>query len=250
MIYQTSQGLLLLFIGTTVGAACVFFLKNNAGDDLRRLLSGLSAGVMEAASVFSLLLPSVERAEELFGKLAFLPAVGGFAAGIFLFALLDGIEQKKQRDGDKTTLLIFAIVVHNIPEGMAVGAAFSAAAYVRTEAAVASAFMLAVGIAIQNFPEGAIISLPLAANGTPKPKAFFRGLLSGLVEPAAGLLTFLLSRFLVPALPALLSFAAGAMIYVVTEELIPEMGTDKKKALTAFTAGFALMMSLDVALAN
>ena len=240
-------GLAIPFLGTTLGAAMVFFMKNKLSLKVEKLLLGFASGVMIAASVWSLIIPSIDMAKEQ-GKIEWLPAAIGFILGILFLLLLDsliphlhlndnkpeGIKAKLK----KTTMMVFAVTLHNIPEGMAVGVTF------------AGAFALALGIAIQNFPEGAIISMPLKSEGMPKPKAFLYGMLSGIVEPIGAIITILLTNIIVPFLPYLLSFATGAMIYVVVEELIPESQTGQHSNIGTIgvTIGFVLMMVLDVAL--
>ena len=252
-------GLALPFLGTTLGAATVFFLKGKMNDSLERGLLGFAAGVMVAASVWSLLIPAMDMSASL-GRFAFAPALAGFAAGIAFLFLLDKITphlhamaQKPEGPAasiSRTTMLFFAVTLHNIPEGMAVGVAL--ASFLSGGAAISAAdsFALALGIAIQNFPEGAIVSMPLLSEGKGKGKAFLFGTLSGAVEPIAAALTILLTALLLPLLPYMLSFAAGAMVYVVIEELIPQAVRDEKTDICAitFAAGFALMMVLDVAL--
>lgn len=251
------QGLLVPFFGTALGAACVLFMKKCFSVTIQKDLMGVAAGVMVAASVWSLLIPSTEQSQHL-GKLAFIPAVTGFCIGVVSLMLLDKITEKIHKSTQKeensyfkkTTMLVLAVVLHNIPEGMAVGAVYANSICSKSHAAFSAAFVLAMGIAIQNIPEGAIISMPLAARGMSKSKAFFKGILSGVVEPVAGLITILLSSLIIPVLPYLLSFAAGAMIYVVVKELIPEIAEGKHSniGIIMFTFGFSLMMALDVAL--
>ena len=217
-------GLLIPFLGTTLGAACVFFLKNTMSGTLQRILTGFAAGVMVAASVWSLLIPSIEQAEHM-GIWSFIPAVAGFWAGILFLLLLDHVIPhlhlgSKEAEGpktklQKTTMLVLAVALHNIPEGMAVGVVYAGYLSGSAEISAMGALALALGIAIQNFPEGAIISMPLRSEGAGKGKAFTYGLLSGVVEPVGALLTIAASGIIIPALPYLLSFAAGAMIYVV-----------------------------------
>ncbi len=250
-------GLLIPFIGTTLGAMMVLFMKREIDNQLQRVLTGFAAGVMVSASFWSLLIPAVEQAKESTGKTGVIPAVAGFCLGMLFLLLIDTITPHMHLDETvegpksglkKTTMLVFAVVIHNIPEGMAVGVVY--AGWMQGNAAVSfsAAVSLAVGIAIQNFPEGAIISMPLHANGMGKGQAFLQGTLSGAVEPIAGFITILLASQLVPLMPVLLSFAAGAMIYVVVEELIPEMseGEHSNRATLAFMVGFAVMMMLDV----
>ncbi len=251
-------GILIPFAGTTLGAACVFLLRKQLGIGIQRLLTGFAAGVMTAASVWSLLIPALEQSEETMGRLAFIPAAAGFLAGIFFLLLLDRLiphlhMNAQKAEGlhsniTKNTMLLLAVTLHNIPEGMAVGVVYAGLKTGGISAAAALA--LAIGIAIQNFPEGAIISMPLRANGMNKGKAFTMGMLSGAVEPAGALLTLAAASFVVPVMPYLLSFAAGAMIYVVVEELIPEMseGEHSNVGVVSFSIGFTVMMILDVAL--
>ena len=258
MVGVIAQGLLIPFIGTTLGSACVLFLKKELNASLQRALIGFAAGVMVAAAVWSLLIPSMEQASGM-GKFAFVPAVVGFCAGMLFLLLIDKITPHMHLNNtaegprsrlSRSTMLVLAVVLHNIPEGMAVGVVYAGLAAGRSDISTSAALVLALGIAIQNFPEGAIISMPLASQGMKKRRAFLQGLLSGVVEPAAGLLTVLLSGLIVPVLPYLLSFAAGAMIYVVVEELVPEMaeGEHSNLGTVLFMTGFALMMALDVAL--
>lgn len=253
------QGLLIPFAGTALGSACVIFLKNNLSDTLQRALTGFAAGVMVAASVWSLLLPAMEQSQSM-GKWSFVPAVAGFWLGILFLLGLDRLIPHLHRgsteaEGVKSrlkraTMLTLAVALHNIPEGMAVGAVYAGWLYGDSSITLAGALSLSLGIAIQNFPEGAIISLPLRAEGLSKPRAFLYGALSGIVEPIGALLTVLLAAVMVPVLPYALSFAAGAMIYVVVEELIPEMSSGKHSNVgtVLFAVGFTLMMTLDVAL--
>mgnify|MGYP002524268242 FL=1 len=252
-------GILIPFLGTTLGSACVFFMKKSLGDKVQRALAGFAAGVMVAASVWSLLIPSIEQSEAM-GKLSFLPAFAGFWGGILFLLALDHLIPhlhvgSEQAEGPKsklgrTTMMVFAVTLHNIPEGMAVGVMYAGYLAGSTQITAASALALSIGIAIQNFPEGAIISMPLRAEGEKKGKAFLGGVLSGVVEPIGAALTIIAARFIVPALPYLLSFAAGAMIYVVVEELIPEMSQGKHSNIGTvfFAVGFSVMMVLDVAL--
>lgn len=252
-------GILIPFAGTTMGAACVYFLRGGIRPTLQKALLGFASGVMVAASVWSLLIPSMEMSESL-GRLAFIPAVAGFLLGIAFLLFLDrhvphlhiGCDEPEgPRTGlKKTTMLILAVTIHNIPEGMAVGVMFAGMLAENSGITMAAAFALSIGIAIQNFPEGAIISLPLKGEGLGSFRAFLLGTLSGAVEPAGALVTILLYRFLEPGLPYLLAFAAGAMLYVVVEELIPETAEGEHSDLgtIGFAAGFALMMVLDVAL--
>ncbi len=252
-------GLLIPFLGTSLGAGTVFFMRGQINEKVQKLLLGFAAGVMIAASVWSLLIPAIEMAE-LRGGPAWLPALLGFLLGIGFLLLLDQITphlhlSASKPEGPKTslsksTMLIFAVTLHNIPEGMAVGVVFAGALSGEMGISLSGAFVLAIGIAIQNVPEGAIISMPLRSQGYSKRKSFGAGALSGLVEPIAAVFTLMLTALVVPILPYLLAFAAGAMLYVVVEELIPEaQAGDHSDIGTIGTAlGFALMMVLDVAL--
>ena len=256
---QLAVGLLLPFLGTTLGAACVFFMKGQMKPLVQMMLLGFASGVMVAASVWSLLIPAMDMSEEM-GKYAFIPAAAGFLLGILFLLGMDRAVPHLHMGAEcaegpkcslkKTTMLVLAVTLHNIPEGMAVGVVFAGMLSQNTEITVAGAFALSVGIAIQNFPEGAIISMPLKSEGTGKGKAFLYGMLSGAVEPVAAVITILLAGFITPVLPYLLSFAAGAMLYVVVEELIPEAseGEHSNIGTIGFAAGFVLMMILDVAL--
>ena len=256
---QLAVGLLLPFLGTTLGAACVFFMKGQMNPLVQKMLLGFASGVMVAASVWSLLIPAMDMSEEM-GKYAFIPAAAGFLLGILFLLGMDRAVPHLHMGAEcaegpkcslkKTTMLVLAVTLHNIPEGMAVGVVFAGMLSQNTEITVAGAFALSVGIAIQNFPEGAIISMPLKSEGTGKGKAFLYGMLSGAVEPVAAVITILLAGFITPVLPYLLSFAAGAMLYVVVEELIPEAseGEHSNIGTIGFAAGFVLMMILDVAL--
>ena len=247
------------FLGTTLGAACVFFMKESLGDLVQRALAGFAAGVMVAASIWSLLIPAIEQSEDM-RKLSFLPAFIGFWVGVLFLLLLDRLIPhlhvgSEQAEGPKsklgrTTMMVLAVTLHNIPEGMAVGVVYAGFLSGNTQITAASALALSLGIAIQNFPEGAIISMPLRAEGEKKSKAFLGGVLSGVVEPIGAVLTIVAAQFIIPALPYLLSFAAGAMFYVVVEELIPEMSQGRHSNLGTvfFTVGFSVMMVLDVAL--
>ena len=224
-------GLLIPFLGTTLGAAMVFLMKNKMNIKIEKLLLGFASGVMIAASVWSLLIPSIDMAEGQ-GKVAWIPAAMGFLFGIIFLLVLDSIIPHLHLESDKpegvksklkkTTMMVLAVTLHNIPEGMAVGVTFAGAIIGNTGITMTGAFALAIGIAIQNFPEGAIISMPLKAEGISKGKAFLYGTLSGIVEPIGAIITILLTNAVVPILPYLLSFAAGAMIYVVSGELTPE----------------------------
>ena len=259
MTIEVLRGICIPFFGTMLGAACVFFQKNNMHPLVQKVLTGFAAGVMVAASIWSLLIPAMDQAEGM-GKFAFVPAVIGFWLGVLFLLALDFIiphmhlgssEAEGPRTNlKKTTMMVLAVTLHNIPEGMAIGVVYAGVLLGEQELSLAAATALSIGIAIQNFPEGAIISMPLQAEGMKKPKAFALGALSGIVEPIGAILTVLAAGLVVPVLPYLLSFAAGAMIYVVVEELIPEMSQGKHSNIgtIAFTAGFTLMMMLDVAL--
>ena len=252
-------GILIPFLGTSLGAASVFFLKQSLGDHIQRALTGFAAGVMVAASVWSLLIPAMEQSTAL-GRLAFFPAAAGFWLGVLFLLLLDHIiphlhRNSEQAEGprsqlQRTTMMVLAVTLHNIPEGMAVGVVYAGYLSGTAQITAAGALALSLGIAIQNFPEGAIISMPLRAEGMSKGRAFWGGVLSGIVEPIGAVLTVLAAGIIVPALPYLLSFAAGAMLYVVVEELIPEMsqGEHSNIGTVFFAVGFSLMMILDVAL--
>ena len=252
-------GLLIPFLGTTAGAACVLLMKKTLGRSVQRALIGFASGVMVAASIWSLLTPAMEQSAGL-ERLAFLPAVIGFGIGMAFLLLLDTViphlhMNAENAEGPKsrltrTAMMVLAVTLHNIPEGMAVGVVYAGLLSGSAEIKAGGALALALGIAIQNFPEGAIISMPLHAEGMSKGKAFLYGTLSGAVEPVGTVLTILLSSLFIPAMPYLLSFAAGAMMYVVVEELIPEMseGEHSNIGVVMFALGFMLMMALDVAL--
>ena len=259
MIQDAFWGILIPFLGTSLGAGCVFFLKKSLSDGIQRALTGFAAGVMVAASVWSLLIPAMEQAADL-GRLAFFPAAVGFWLGILFLLLLDHLiphlhQNSLQAEGPKsqlqrTTMMVLAVTLHNIPEGMAVGVVYAGYLAGTAQITAAGALALSLGIAIQNFPEGAIISMPLRAEGMKKGRAFWGGVLSGIVEPIGAVLTILAAGIVVPALPYLLSFAAGAMLYVVVEELIPKMsqGQHSNVGTVFFAVGFSVMMVLDVAL--
>ena len=253
------KGILLPLAGTSLGAACVFFMKKDISQRLRSALIGFAAGVMIAASVWSLIIPAIE-ASESYGKLAFLPATVGFWAGIVFLLVLDhtiphihlGSMQKEglRSKLGKNAMLVFTVSLHNIPEGMAVGAVYAGLLDKNAGVTLSGAIILSLGIAVQNFPEGAIISMPLASSGMKRGKAFFCGFLSGAAEPIAALLTVLLYETLIGTLPYMLAFAAGAMIYVVIEELVPEIAEAENSDIGTlfFALGFSLMMVLDVSL--
>ena len=254
-IAQIAQGLAIPFLGTVLGAACVFFMKKQMGQNLKRSLLSFAAGVMVAASVWSLLLPAISASESM-GKLAFVPATVGFWAGILFLYILDKITPhlhlgSATPEGPKaklkrTTMLTLAVTLHNLPEGMAVGIVFAGWLSGNVAITLSGAFALAIGIAIQNFPEGAVVSLPLRS----RKKAFALGALSGAVEPVGALITLLAAEALSPFMPYLLSLAAGAMIYVVIEEMLPEVseGEHFDAGTILFAVGFTLMMVLDSAL--
>ncbi len=258
MTSEVLLGIMIPFIGTSLGAGMVFFLKNQISENVQKILTGFAAGVMVAASFWSLLQPALESSEGL-GKLSFAPAAVGFLVGIGFLLLLDEVtphmHMDNQDEGPKnnlkrTTKLILAVTLHNIPEGMAVGVVYAGWLAGGTGVSQAAALALALGIAIQNFPEGAIVSMPLCAEGKRKGRAFLYGTLSGAVEPIAAVVTILAAGLIVPAMPYLLSFAAGAMMYVVVEELVPEMsrGAHSNVGVVMFAIGCMLMTALDVAL--
>lgn len=259
MSNEIVRGILIPLLGTALGASCVFFMKKTLHNGVQKALSGFAAGVMVAASIWSLLIPAMEQSESM-GKLAFIPAAVGFLFGILFLLLLDHLIPHLHLNSDqaegpqsklkKTTMLVLAVTLHNIPEGMAVGIVYAGWMNGNSQITGMGALALAIGIAIQNFPEGAIISLPLCSEGEKRGKAFISGVLSGIVEPIGAIITILAASLIMPALPYLLSFAAGAMMYVVVEELIPEMseGSHSNIGTIAFAVGFVLMMVLDVAL--
>ncbi len=259
MTIEIFRGIMIPFFGTAFGAACVFFMKKSMHTLVQKALTGFAGGVMVAASVWSLLIPAMNQAEHM-GKFAFVPAAVGFWVGILFLLALDRLVphlhlNSEQAEGPKSnfkkkTMLVLAVAIHNIPEGMAVGVVYAGLAMGQGEITMLGALALSIGIAIQNFPEGAIISMPLRAEGVSKSKAFLYGILSGIVEPLGALLTILAASLVVPVLPYFLSFAAGAMIYVVVEELIPEMSEGKHSNVGTvfFALGFTIMMILDVAL--
>lgn len=273
MDWNILLGTLIPFAGTTLGAAMVFFLRNEMNERLQKALLGFASGVMIAASVWSLLIPAIEMSEEQ-GVIAWVPATVGLLLGMGFLLLLDALtphiyQAEAEAEGNlekcgrtdcrdfacsgsqkKTNMLVLAVTLHNIPEGMAVGVTFAGVLNENALISMAGAFVLAIGIAVQNFPEGAIISMPLRGEGMYRKKAFLYGTASGAVEPAAAWITILLTRLVLPVLPYLLAFAAGAMIYVVVEELVPESQTGKHSSIGTIgvAAGFAVMMILDVAL--
>jgi ZIP family zinc transporter len=263
MAGTVALGLLIPLLGTTLGAAMVFFMKGEIKPGVQKMLLGFAAGVMIAASVWSLLNPAIEMSTAQ-GLPGWLPPAAGFMAGVFFLLFLDSVIPHLHMDSSKpegpasalkkNTMLVLAVTIHNFPEGMAVGVVFAGVLSGQADLSVAAAMSLSIGIAIQNFPEGAVISMPLAGNGAGKGKAFLYGFLSGVVEPAGALLTIALTGLITPLLPYILSFAAGAMIYVVVEELVPEaQAGDSEGAHTNIgtigcAVGFVLMMILDVAL--
>lgn len=258
-LFHIILGILIPFLGTTIGAGSVFFVKNEIKPVIQKMLLGFASGIMVAASVWSLLIPAMEMCESA-GKLAFVPAAVGFSVGMLFLWILDKLIPHLHMGSDtpegpksnlkKTTMLVFAVTLHNLPEGMAVGVVFAGLLTGSAPITAAGAFALTIGIAIQNFPEGAIISLPLHSEGQSKLRAFVMGTLSGVVEPIGALFTILCAKVLVPIVPYMLAFAAGAMIYVVVEELIPEsaQGEHSDMGTMGFAVGFLIMMILDVAL--
>ncbi|MDO4865404.1 MAG: ZIP family metal transporter [Clostridia bacterium] len=256
---EVVRGILVPFLGTSLGAACVFFMRGRLNPLLQRALTGFAAGVMVAASIWSLIIPAIEQSEPM-EALAFVPAAVGFWIGILFLLLLDKTIPHLHAGSDeaegpmsplgRVAKLVLAVTIHNLPEGMAVGVVYAGLLRGSAGISAAGAMALALGIAIQNFPEGAIISMPLRAEGQSRGKSFFYGVLSGAVEPLGALLTIWFSALLVPAMPYMLSFAAGAMIYVVVEELIPETqaGAHSNLGTLMFALGFTVMMALDCAL--
>lgn len=259
MTAEVISGIFIPFIGTALGAACVFFLKGEMHRQLQRALTGFAAGVMVAASIWSLIIPAMNQSEHL-GKLAFLPALIGVWGGVIFLMIMDRVVPHLHMNSEcpegmhcnlgKSSMLVLAVALHNLPEGMAVGVVLAGWLAGDHGISWASALALSLGIALQNLPEGAIISMPLKSNGMKRGKAFGMGVISGIVEPIGAVLTILLAGYVMPVLPYMLSFAAGAMLYVVVEELIPEMseGEHSHAGTLFFTIGFTLMMILDVAL--
>ena len=251
MLKTVVIGVLIPFLGTTLGASMVFLLKKELKESVNKLLLGVASGVMIAASVWSLLLPAIEMGK-VNGNLVWMPASVGFLLGNFILMIvndyLNKVETEKKDTSLSTMMMIIAVTLHNIPEGMAVGVVMAALLYGNSEITVASAISLAIGIAIQNIPEGAIISMPLKSEGMSKGKSFIKGMISGIVEPIGAIITVLLTNWVIPVLPYLLSFAAGAMIYVVTAELIPKMqeGESLKIGRISVAIGFVIMMILDI----
>ena len=259
MFTQVISAVSLQVLGTVIGSGFVFFLKGKMNRTLQRILTGFAAGVMVAASIWSLIIPAMEQSEHM-GKLAFLPAFIGVWGGFLFLLLLDHIIPHLHMNSEcpegapcnlgKSTMMVMAVALHNLPEGMAVGVVVAGWLTGSESISAAAALALSLGIALQNLPEGAIISMPLKSNGMSRLRAFNYGVLSGVIEPIGAVLTILLAEFLVPVLPYLLSFSAGAMLYVVVEELIPEMseGEHSNIGTIFFAVGFSLMMVLDVAL--
>ena len=252
-------GILIPFAGTSLGAACVYAMRGELNHQVQRGLTGFASGVMIAASIWSLLIPAMEESAHL-GRFGFVPAVVGFWLGIFLLLALDRLVPhlhmySEEAEGphshlQRTTMLVLAVTLHNIPEGMAVGVVYAGLLADQTGISAAGALALSLGIALQNMPEGAIISMPLKSAGMGTHKAFIGGVLSGIVEPIGAVVTVALTAFILPVLPYLLSLAAGAMCYVVVEELIPEMsaGEHSDIGVLSFALGFTVMMAMDVAL--
>ena len=259
MELEILSALILPFLGTVLGAACVFFMKGQMHRRLQRSLTGFASGVMVAASIWSLIIPAIEQSEHL-GKLSFLPAFSGVWAGFLFLLLLDKLIPHLHMNSDqpegapstlgRSTMMVLAVALHNLPEGMAVGAVVAGMLMGSEGVSAAGVLALSLGIALQNLPEGAIISMPLASGGVKRSRAFGYGVASGIVEPIGAILTILLAELMVPVLPFMLAFAAGAMLYVVVEELIPEMseGSHSNIGTIFFALGFTLMMMLDVAL--
>ncbi len=250
-ILYSIAGILIPFIGTSFGSSFVFFMKKNMSEKFQKIIVGFASGVMIAASVWSLILPAVEMAENQ-GVISWIPAAVGLLLGVIFLLFINKIAERFENkpNGKKLNMLLFSVTLHNIPEGMAVGVCFAGFLAGNAGISFLEAVVLAIGIAIQNIPEGAIISMPLKVKGMSKGKAFLYGVISGIVEPIAAIITVLLTNIVVPILPYLLTFAAGAMIFVVVEELIPEMHSGKKSMLGVIgvTIGFAVMMILDIAL--
>lgn len=243
-------GILIPFVGTCLGSFFVFFLKKDLDPKFHKIMSGFASGVMIAASIWSLIIPSVELAESQY-RMVWIPAVVGILLGVIFLIYVNKVSDKIQSNSGKgINMLMFSVTLHNIPEGVAVGVCFASVLSGNIGVSLLSAIILAVGIAIQNIPEGAIISMPMQLNGVSKKKSFLTGVMSGIVEPIASLITIILINIVVPLLPYLLAFAAGAMIYVVIEELIPEMHSDNKSAwgIISVIIGFSVMMILDITL--
>ncbi len=254
MMFSTIIGIMIPFFGTALGALCVFFLRGEMSGRVRSALSGFAGGIMVAASVWSLLIPAIERCEGM-GKLAFLPAVSGLLCGALFLLLIDVIIPHITENTENGVLgegrgMFFAITLHNLPEGMAVGAVFAGIVAGETSITLAAAMVLSIGVAVQNVPEGAIVSMPQYSRGMPRGRAFLNGVASGVVEPVGAAVTILAASVIIPLLPFLLGFAAGAMLLVVAEELIPDVMESGHLHVGCFlfTLGFALMMTLDVTL--
>lgn len=258
MTIRMLQGIMIPFIGTSLGAGAVFLMTKGMNRTVQRILTGFAAGVMVAASIWSLLIPAMDMAVDM-GRLSFVPAAAGFWIGVLFLLFLDRViphmHMDHQKEGPESNMsnsmmMVLAVALHNLPEGMAIGAVWAGLTSENNAISVASALALSVGIAIQNLPEGAIISMPLHSEGVKKGKSFLYGVASGIVEPIGALLTIVAARYVLPILPFTLSFAAGAMLYVVVEELIPEMSEGKHSNIGTifFAVGFSLMMILDVAL--
>lgn len=258
MIWNVFWGILIPFAGTCLGSACVFFLRGDMNPKVKKGLSAFAAGIMVSAAFFSLILPALEETKDL-GKLSLLPVGSGFLVGMLFLLVLDlvipHIHNDKSEEGvrsglKRTTKMFFAVALHNLPEGMTVGVIFAGWLYGNDTITLAGALAMSIGIALQNFPEGAIVSMPLRAEGMEKGKTFVYGVLSGVVEPIGALLTIFAARLFLPILPFLLAFAAGAMFYVVVEELIPEAteGEHTNIATLCFAFGFVAMMALDIGL--
>lgn len=255
---ETIYGLTIPFLGTTLGSACVFFMRKALNRTVQDLLTGFAAGVMTAASIWSLILPAIEQAEDL-GRLAFIPAASGFMTGIVSLLITDRILNRIRSKNDtsernetklpKETMLLLAVTIHNIPEGMAVGAVCAGLLYGSGDISPAKVISISLGIGIQNFPEGAIISMPLRAGGKGRAQSFMIGTASGAAEALGAVLTIIAARTVIPLMPGILSFAAGAMIYVVVKELIPSLSGNENSdtGTIAYSAGFTFMMILDVA---
>ena len=250
-ILYSILGILIPFVGTSLGSSFVFFMKKNLNEKFRKIIIGFASGVMIAASVWSLIIPSVEMASNL-GSFNWIPATVGLILGFLFLILINNIVDnlEKKSNTKKFNMLMFSVTLHNIPEGMAVGVCFAGLLSGNSAIILAEAMLLSIGIAVQNIPEGAIISMPLKMQGKSRKKSFMHGVLSGIVEPIAALFTILLTNIVVPILPYLLSFAAGAMLYVVIEELIPDMNSGKKSSIgvIGLMLGFVVMMVLDITL--
>lgn len=248
-VFYSILGILIPFFGTNLGSSFVFFMKKNLNEKFRKIIVGFAAGVMIAASIWSLIIPSVEMASSL-NSMKWVPATIGLVLGFIFLIIINKIAEKIENGKKNFNMLIFSVTLHNIPEGMAVGVCFAGFLSGNNTIILAEAMVLSIGIAVQNIPEGAIISMPLKMKGISRRKAFICGMLSGIVEPIAAIFTILLTNIVVPILPYLLSFAAGAMMYVVVQELIPDMNSDKKSnmGIMGLMIGFIIMMVLDITL--